>query len=67
MNNSEAAQAKDKWRWLKIGQRGPGVVLNTYNPGTQEAEAGDWKLEASLDYMARFCLRKEKKKGQSIL
>jgi hypothetical protein len=31
----------------------------TCNPSTQEAEAGGLQIDASLDYMARFILKKK--------
>jgi hypothetical protein len=36
----------------------PGMVAYIYNPSTEEVE--DYKLEASLDYIPRPCLKKKK-------
>jgi hypothetical protein len=35
----------------------PGMVAYIYNPNTEEVE--DYKLEASLDYIPRPCLKKK--------
>jgi hypothetical protein len=36
-------------------------VVHTCNPSNQEAEAGGWRVRASLAYKVSPCLKKEKK------
>jgi hypothetical protein len=37
------------------------MMVHSYDPSTQEAEAGDCKSEASVGYIARPCLKKAPK------
>jgi hypothetical protein len=38
------------------------MVVHVYNPSSREGEAGRSRVEASLDYIMRHCLKLEKKK-----
>jgi hypothetical protein len=39
------------------------IVEKSYNPSTQEAEAEDREIEASLCYIARPCFKNENRKA----
>jgi hypothetical protein len=38
------------------------MVVHACNPSTQEADAGGYEFKASMNYVMRSCLKKERKR-----
>jgi hypothetical protein len=39
----------------------PGMVVHICNPGISKAEAGGWRVQDSLGYIVRCCLKNKSK------